>query len=142
MRIIFVCTSNVCRSPPAAALAAKWLREHQRDGEVTSRSISTDYEPENSPASDYSVQIMRDDFGIDISSHRSRLLSEEDIREADVIVGITSSHRQHIINKFPRGQSPELFSLQVRFTIHSSGKDNRHASQCPRSLAWAIFRVS
>jgi protein-tyrosine-phosphatase len=103
MRIIFVCTSNVCRSPPAAALAAKWLHDHHNDGEVISRSISTDYEPENSPASEYSVQIMKDDFGIDISSHRSKLLTEEDIQGADLIVGITSSHRHHIVNKFPIG---------------------------------------
>lgn len=117
MKIIFVCTSNVCRSPPAAALAQKWLRDHQQPSAVVlSRSLTTDYEPENSPASEYSVQIMQENYNIDISSHRSQLLNEDDVATADVIVGITASHRHHIIHKFPQGMlerrkitNPNLF---------------------------------
>lgn len=105
MKIIFVCTSNVCRSPPAAALAKKWLEDHgQPDASVISRSLTTDYEPENSPASEYSIQIMNELYNIDISSQRSKLLDADDVESADVIVGITSSHRQYIINKFPQGR--------------------------------------
>lgn len=104
-----MCTSNVCRSPPAAALAHRWLQIHHRDeegDEVISRSLTTAYEPENSPASEYSIQIMKETYGIDISSHRSKLLSEEDVRNADIIIGITASHREHIVRSFPEGQPP------------------------------------
>ena len=103
MKIIFVCTSNVCRSPAAAAFAEKWLRDNGRDWTVISRSISTDYEPEGSPASEYSVQILREDFGLDISSHSSKLLTREDVDSADFIIGITSSHKRYILYDFPDG---------------------------------------
>lgn len=103
MKIIFVCTSNVCHSPAAAALALKYLKDNGKDWEVISRSISTDYEPEDSPASEYSVEILRDDFGLDITSHSSKLLNEQDVESADFIIGITSSHKYFIERMFPQG---------------------------------------
>jgi protein-tyrosine-phosphatase len=147
MRIIFVCTSNVCRSPPAAALAQRWLNTNRRDedgegktaNEVISRSLTTAYEPENSPASEYSIQIMKETYGINISSHRSRLLSEEDVRHADVIVGITASHREHIIRSFPEGRVVGFPSCHLPpvhiFCIFSARKDNLHAEECSRPVA-------
>lgn len=101
MKLIFVCTSNVCRSPVAEALAIKWLKDHERDIEVISRSLSTDYEPENSPASKYSIDILLDEFGIDITSHRSKLLTENDINEDTIVIGITQNHQYFIRNRFP-----------------------------------------
>jgi protein-tyrosine-phosphatase len=104
-KVIFVCTSNVCRSPAAEGLANKWLSDNGKGGEysIISRSISTAYEPEQSPPSQFSVQIMNTDFGVDISSHRSQLITEEEIIEADVIVGITRSHCSYLRREFPRG---------------------------------------
>lgn len=103
MKLIFVCTSNVCRSPAAAALALKWLEDHGRDWEVISRSISTDFEPENSPASKNSIEVLKNDFHLDITSHFSKLLTQDDINEADFIIGITRSHQRVIQHEFSAG---------------------------------------
>ena len=101
--IIFVCTSNVCRSPALAGLARAWLIANNRtDCEVISRSLSTNYEPENSPPSEYSSSIMLSEYNIDISSHRSVLITSKDVDCADVIIGVSASHSSYIIQKFPQ----------------------------------------
>ena len=45
-RCMFVCTSNTCRSPMAEAIATSIFPNIAFE----SRSLSTDYEPEGSPA--------------------------------------------------------------------------------------------
>jgi protein-tyrosine-phosphatase len=104
-KVIFVCTSNVCRSPAAVALAVKWAIDNGRNDEFSfcSRGISTDFEPEGSEPSDLSVQVLQNDFGIDIRAHRSQMLLDEDVSTAFVIVALTESHRSCIISDFPKG---------------------------------------
>jgi protein-tyrosine phosphatase len=100
--IIFVCTSNVCRSPAAAGLAMKWAADNNReDFTFQSRSLSEDYEPVGSPPSTHSADIMMAEFNVDISSHRSALLTPEDVAKADIIVGITRRHADVINSRFP-----------------------------------------
>lgn len=57
--IIFVCVSNTCRSPMAEYLCRDILSRYGLDTEYTvvSRSLSTDYEPECSPASLQGIQV-------------------------------------------------------------------------------------
>ena len=48
MRIIYICTSNVCRSPVAEALAKAYLEENKIEGvEVVSRGLTDRYEPQD-----------------------------------------------------------------------------------------------
>ena len=50
---------------------------------------------EGEPASAQSVSVMKG-YGIDLSAHKSSLLTKERIDAADLIIAMTSSHRQHI----------------------------------------------
>lgn len=58
--IIFVCVSNTCRSPMAEYLLRNKLEKLGIADRyvVKSRSLSTDYEPINSPASAQGVQVV------------------------------------------------------------------------------------
>jgi protein arginine phosphatase len=69
--------------------------------EVRSRSLSTDYEPPNSPANEQGQLVMRNLFGRDTSGHRSMLLSGEDMEWADHVIGVTKGHREAVVNLFP-----------------------------------------
>ena len=79
--VIFVCVSNVCRSPMAEYLFRNLVTKNSAAATavgVRSRSLSTQYEPVGSPASANGVKVMQDCYGgIDMSSHRSALLSEQ-----------------------------------------------------------------
>ncbi|CAN0090028.1 unnamed protein product [Ectocarpus sp. 8 AP-2014] len=103
--------SNVCRSPIAEGLAKKWLSERYGVGvqdleqagyKVKSRGCSTDFEPVGSPASPYGVTIMREQYGVDISAHRSAMLSEADVLEATHIYCMSRRHHDSVLSLLRR----------------------------------------
>jgi len=102
-KIVFVCTSNTCRSPMAGGFALKYLQNFRSNGTfiICSRALTSDYEPPGSPASAQGVEIMSESFGIDLRAHRSQLLTTNDVETADFIVGVSKSHSATIISYFP-----------------------------------------
>jgi protein-tyrosine-phosphatase len=70
------------------------------DFQVLSRSLSTNYEPEGSPASDQGIQVMQDDYGINMTSHSSKLLSVEDVSRAEFIIPVKRDLGEHIATTF------------------------------------------
>ena len=73
--IIFVCVSNVCRSPMMEYLFQQQIQSSDKINYVIeSRSLSTDYEPEGSSASPQGIEVMKS-YGINMDSHRSKLFS-------------------------------------------------------------------
>lgn len=75
--ILFVCVHNAGRSQMAAAFAAEFGR-----GKVLVRSAGTEPVAEVHPLV---VQAMREE-GIDLTSKKPRRLTDQDAREADVVV--------------------------------------------------------
>lgn len=97
MRILFVCTGNTCRSPMAAALLN---REAEREeASVSASSAGTDAAP-GQRASELAISTMKQ-MGVDITSHRSRLVSEQLISEADLALAMTSEHVAYLTEEFP-----------------------------------------
>ncbi|MFQ5892933.1 MAG: low molecular weight protein arginine phosphatase [Nitrospinota bacterium] len=88
--ILIVCTGNICRSPMAAGLMRHALAERGVDGiEVISTGISA---LAGVPA-DPMVQEVLKPFGVDVSDHRGRMITEELIEWADRILVMTAEHR-------------------------------------------------
>lgn len=110
--LVFVCTSNTCRSPMAQAFAQAWLQRHgmQERYRVVSRGITDAYEPPGSPASEFGVAVLAQTYGLDTSAHRSALLTESEARDAHAIIGVTQSHVQAVARLFP-GVESKLHSL-------------------------------
>lgn len=90
--ILVVCTANICRSPMAAALLKHALAaqpEPLRSLEIISAGVGG---RNGDVVSANSVSAMKK-VGLDISSHRSRAISEELVRGAVAVLGMTESHR-------------------------------------------------
>jgi protein-tyrosine phosphatase len=86
--LLFVCTGNTCRSPIAAASAEAELA---RRGWSHVRVQSAGTNAAAAPASEYAVSALRE-VGIDISSHRSRALSAEQLEWADLVLAMAPAH--------------------------------------------------
>ena len=90
--ILVVCTANICRSPMAEGLLAHALAAQPaplRDLRVLSAGVAT---RAGEPVSENSVVALRK-VGIDISGHRSRVLSQPLLDDALAVFCMTESHR-------------------------------------------------
>jgi len=89
--ILFLSTGNTCRSPMAAAYFKKLLQDHKiKNIEVRSAGVMT---IAGLLATDESKQML-EPYGISLDKHRSQPLTEEMIRRADLILGMTPFHVQ------------------------------------------------
>jgi len=94
--ILFVCTGNQCRSP-----MAEGLLKHLLGGgpAVTVSSCGTGGFIDL-PATEEAVEVMKE-AGVDISSHRSRSLTEELLKEASLVLVMSERHLRHIEMLYP-----------------------------------------
>ena len=98
-QILFVCSGNSCRSPLAEGLLRLKLPSRLQD-EVEVKSAGT-LGIEGSPAARYSVELVQE-MGGDISSHRSQSLTEELMRETDLVLAMASEHVDYLHEEFPQ----------------------------------------
>jgi RpiB/LacA/LacB family sugar-phosphate isomerase len=94
--LLFVCTGNTCRSPMAAALTRRALGE-QAGWRVVSAGIGA---VNGQPPSRNALLAMQE-LGVDISSHRSQMLTQRLVDEADYIFGLTHGHVEAIAYLYP-----------------------------------------
>ena len=91
MHILFVCTGNTCRSPLAEVIAR---REVAARGwtDVHVSSAGTNAWPD-APASDGSLLVALE-HGMDLSTHRARVLSPSMVASSDAILTMGPHHRE------------------------------------------------
>jgi protein-tyrosine phosphatase len=107
-RILLVCTGNICRSPMAEAFIRRELgRRGVEDVQVESAGVSG---WADSPATAEAVAALVE-YDVDITPHRARRLDRETVDAADVIVGLTSEHRDTIARVVPHA-APRTFTLK------------------------------
>ena len=104
MRVLFVCTGNTCRSSMAEGLL-KAMGEH----EVRSAGVAAEA---GSPASPYAVDALFSK-GIDITTHRARFISAEDVEWADIILTMTRRHKELLLERFPHAEH-KLYTLKEK----------------------------
>lgn len=100
MTILFVCSGNTCRSPLAVAA---WSRLVGADTDVVHPAdvVSAGaFASEGAPASRHAVAVALD-WGYDLSAHRARQLSDQDVKRADLICTMTQSQADVLRDRYP-----------------------------------------
>jgi len=90
--ILLVCTGNICRSPMAEGILRARLAAKGIQGTVASAGIAFDGREATPEA--VAVASRR---GIDISAHRSRIISSEMVSAADLVIGMERMHVREAI---------------------------------------------
>ena len=98
MKLLFVCTGNICRSPLAEGIAP--LIAKQFHLVVEAKSAGT-LGLSNIAADPHSVAVCKE-VGVDISKHLSQGLSEELINWADYILVMERRHAEKVRGQFPQ----------------------------------------
>lgn len=103
VKILFVCYGNTCRSPMAEALFNKMAKDKGISARASSAGIMA---ITGGTAAPYSIAVMAQS-GIDLTRHRSRLLDNEILEEADLILAMDNSNLQAV----PEGYKDMTFLL-------------------------------
>lgn len=92
--ILFVCTGNTCRSPMAEGILRAMAKG--TDFKTSSAGLFAGGEPVSKNA----VLVMNE-IGIDISGHVSRQLTRDMLKEFDLVLTMSESHKNAIVSAFP-----------------------------------------
>jgi protein-tyrosine phosphatase len=106
MRVLFVCTANIVRSPIAANLLRTRLGELCVDAVIESAGVR-----EAEPLIDDGAVRVVQGYGVDLRRHRSRLLASEMVRLADLILGLEREHVREAVLLDPTAW-PRAFTLK------------------------------
>jgi protein-tyrosine-phosphatase len=91
VKVVFVCTGNICRSPMAAAIARDLLdRAGRSDVEVA--SAGTFALDGHAPTSD--ALNAASEHGLSLNGHHAQQLTRELVAEADLVVGMEREHAE------------------------------------------------
>lgn len=99
--ILFVCTGNTCRSSMSkgifdTALARNALLMKEFTADSAGLAVTVD-----APASANSIQVLKNQWDIDISTHRAKSVTEHLVRKADLILTMTRGHKDAVLLQFP-----------------------------------------
>ena len=97
MKIMFICTGNICRSAMAHALLAKKAKEQNKNIEVCSCGV---YAEDGDIPTYEGTEVMKK-YGIDLSKHRATNIRNSNIKDMDVILCATESHKNSVMGMYP-----------------------------------------
>jgi len=100
LRVLMVCTGNICRSPTAEGVLRRKLTDAGLQNQVEVASAGTvDYHVGSPP--DHRAQQSALRRGYDLSRQRARLLRVEDFERFDLLVAMDTDHFGRMVEMCP-----------------------------------------
>jgi protein-tyrosine-phosphatase len=100
VKVLFVCSGNICRSAMAAEYARRRLASSGLSHILVDSAGTLGIEGER--ATPEAIQVLLD-AGLDLTRHRSRGIAAHDLRTADLVLVMTVDHLSELERRFPSG---------------------------------------
>ncbi len=97
MRVVFICSGNICRSPMAESIFAAELHKRGEQGAAISMSTLGLH----GRAASTNARAAVAEIGLDLQAHRSQSVSVGLLAHADVIFVMEAAHREFILCAAP-----------------------------------------
>lgn len=121
LRVLFVCTGNICRSPTAEAVAHRLFAEAGLAGHVEFDSAGTHgYHVGEAP--DPRSLAFAASHGYDLSGLRARRLELGDFERFDLLLAMDRGHHAQMLAMCPRGQAHRV-AMFTGFMDEAAGRD-------------------
>ena len=118
MKVMFICTGNICRSAMAEGMLKKMLQDEKIEAEVCSCGI---YAETGDYATYNAIEAVKK-YDVDITSHRATNIRESRIEEMDLILCATISHKQSVLYLYP-GLQGKVYTMKEYAKIDKNGQD-------------------
>ena len=107
MRVMFICTGNICRSAMAHVMLEKRAKEENKNVEVHSCGVFA----QNGDVSTIEAIETMKGYGVDLKPHRATNIRNSNIENMDVILCATTSHKNNVVNMYPQLQD-KIFTIK------------------------------
>lgn len=119
MKIMFICTGNICRSAMAHKLMEKKLQDiGKKDIEVYSCGIFA----EDGDGSTYNAIEAMKEYNVDLTKHRATNIRNSEIKEMDLILCATQSHKFTVIQMYPELKN-KVYTMKEYIQDEKSNED-------------------
>lgn len=110
MKVLFVCSGNICRSP----MAAEYFRHRAARAGLSHLLVDSagTLGIDGHPASPEAVRAL-EEISIDLKAHRSRGVTRSDLATADVVIAMDYGHLGSLARDFPDELRGERFLLRA-----------------------------
>ena len=121
IKLLFVCTGNICRSPTAEGVARKLIAErgHETRIEVDSAGTHGYHEGEPPDARSIEAALRR---GVDLSDQRARRLRPTDFADFDLLLAMDRGHAK-ILSRHAPPDAAERVRMFLEYAPHLGASD-------------------
>ncbi len=98
MKVLMVCTGNICRSPMMERVAAAHAARESVDVRIISGGTSSE---ETGNPIDHRARRVLERAGYDAGHHRAQQVTAREVEEADLVIAAEEHHRQRLLRLAP-----------------------------------------